>query len=99
MSKFNEIINSETPVLVDFYADWCAPCKMMTPILKQVSDDMGDEVKILKVNVDNNQAAAAKYGVRSIPTLMIFQNGKVQWQNAGVVHAVELKKIIKSVKQ
>ncbi|HKK81784.1 MAG TPA: thioredoxin [Prolixibacteraceae bacterium] len=96
MASFNEIINSGKPVLVDFYADWCAPCKMMAPILKQVADDMDDAVRIIKVNVDKNGEAAMKYGVRNIPTLILFQNGNIQWKGAGVLQADQIEQIVKT---
>jgi thioredoxin 1 len=96
MSSFNELINSSTPVLVDFYADWCAPCRMMAPILEQVAGNMSGQVKIVKVNVDKNQNAAVKYGVRSIPTLMLFQKGQVKWQGVGVIQADQIEQIVKS---
>lgn len=96
MSSFNEIINSNQPVLVDFYADWCAPCRMMAPILEQVAGDLQGDVKILKVNVDKNREAAMKYGIRSIPTLMLFKNGQVKWQGVGVIQADQIKQVIKT---
>lgn len=96
MSSFNELIKGNTPVLVDFYADWCAPCRMMAPILEQVAGNMANQVKVVKVNVDKNQQAASKYGVRSIPTLMLFQNGEVIWQGVGVIQADQIEQIVKS---
>jgi len=94
MGSFNEIINSSTPVLVDFYADWCAPCKMMAPILHQVSKDMEGKVKVIKVDVDKNEDAARKYQIRSIPTMILFKNGKAVWQGVGVMQADQIKAII-----
>jgi len=94
MGSFNEIINSSTPVLVDFYADWCAPCKMMAPILHQVSREMEGKVKVIKVNVDKNEDAARKYQIRSIPTMILFKNGKAVWQGVGVMQADQIKAII-----
>ncbi len=94
MSSFNEIINGNQPVLVDFYADWCAPCRMMAPILEQVAGNMDGKVKILKVNVDKNREAATKYGIRSIPTLMLFQNGQVKWQGVGVIQADQIEQVL-----
>ncbi len=96
MNKFNELISGKTPVLVDFYADWCAPCRMMAPILEKVAGDLQGEVKIVKVNVDNNREAAMKYGIRSIPTLMLFQNGEIKWQGVGVIQADQIEQIVKS---
>ena len=84
MGSFEDIINSATPTLVDFYAEWCGPCKMISPLLEQVSSEIGDTAKILKVDIDKNQSFAASYGIRSVPTLMIFKEGKVVWRQAGV---------------
>ncbi|MFT7150892.1 MAG: thioredoxin 1, partial [Nonlabens sp.] len=75
--KFETLIDQDTPVLVDFYADWCGPCQMMAPVLKEVADEMGDKVKIIKIDVDKNQPIAQRFGVRSIPTLILFKNGKI----------------------
>jgi thioredoxin 1 len=83
--SFNEMINDDIPVLVDFYADWCGPCKMMAPYLKEVAQKMKGKVKVIKVDVDKNQQASAKYKVQSIPTLILFQNGQIKWRQAGVV--------------
>ena len=94
IAKFNDIIKDNTPVLVDFYADWCQPCKMVTPILEQVKSELGDKVKIIKINVDNNQEVSAKYNIRSIPTLMLFKQGEVKWNQAGVLPAEQIKQIV-----
>lgn len=94
MAQFKDIINENKPVLVDFYADWCHPCKMVTPILQNVKMDLGDQVKIIKINVDNNPEISAKYGIRSIPTLMLFKNGQLKFNQAGVLPAEEIKRII-----
>ena len=75
-NNFNDIINSETPVLVDFFADWCGPCKMLAPILKEVKEDLGDGVKIVKIDVDKNQPLAAKYQVRGVPTMLLLKKRK-----------------------
>lgn len=91
---FSELVNGDVPVLVDFYAVWCGPCKTMHPILDQLKNDMGDKAKIIKIDVDKNQAVAAKYQVRGVPTLIVFQNGKIKWRQSGVVPANELKKIL-----
>jgi thioredoxin 1 len=96
MSTFNELISGTQPVLVDFYADWCAPCRMMAPILEQVSGDMQGKVKIVKVNVDKNRDAAMKYGIQNIPTLILFQNGEVKWKGVGVIQEEQIKQIVLS---
>jgi thioredoxin 1 len=90
MSKFNQIINGEKPVLIDFYADWCQPCKMMPPILKEVKEKLGDKIRILKVDVDKNQAIAQKWKIQSIPTVMIFKQGEMKFSQAGVLPANQL---------
>ncbi len=95
MSKFNELINAEQPVLVDFFAEWCGPCKTMAPILKEVSSQLDGKAKIIKVDIDKNQAAASKYGVKSVPTLIIFKKGEIKWKQAGVVQSRQLLEEIK----
>ena len=84
MGKFNEIINSTTPTLVDFYATWCGPCKMMSPLLEQVASEMGDETKIIKIDIDKNRDTAAQYGIRSVPTLLLFKEGDIVWRQSGL---------------
>ncbi len=93
MSNFNDIINSEKPVLVDFFAEWCGPCKTMAPILKEVKAQLGDNSTIIKVDIDKNPNAAQAYQVRSVPTLMIFKKGKVLWKQSGVVPSQELVRL------
>ncbi len=95
MSKFNELINGDKPVLVDFYATWCSPCKLLAPNLVAAKEELGDGVIILKIDVDANQDVAAVYQVRSIPTLILFKNGKVLWRQSGVVAADEIVAIIR----
>jgi len=94
MSSFNDIINKDKPVLVDFFATWCGPCQTMTPILKKVKEDLGDNVKIIKIDVDKNKALATKFQVRGVPTFMIFKNGKQVWRQAGLITKNELKQKI-----
>ncbi|SFQ51083.1 thioredoxin [Flavobacterium akiainvivens] len=99
MESFNTIINSPTPVLVDFFATWCGPCQMMSPILKEVKDELGDGIKIIKVDVDKNRALMSQpqFQVKGVPTLMLFKNGKMLWRQSGVVPREELVKTIKSI--
>ncbi|WP_452227831.1 MULTISPECIES: thioredoxin [unclassified Lacinutrix] len=94
MSKFSEIINQDKPVLVDFFATWCGPCKALAPVLKQVKDALGENVSILKIDVDKNQTLAAKYQVKGVPTMLLFKNGKQVWRQSGVLQKEELIKII-----
>lgn len=95
-SNFKNIINSDIPVLVDFYADWCGPCKMLAPILSDVKSELGDHVKIVKIDVDKNQAIAAQFQVRGVPTLLLFKNGKQVWRESGVIQKADLIQIIKT---
>ncbi|MBL86873.1 MAG: thioredoxin [Winogradskyella sp.] len=96
MSKFSDIINKDKLVLVDFFAEWCGPCKMMSPILKQVKDNLGNRVSIIKIDVDKNQSLAAKYQVRGVPTLMLFKNGEQVWRQSGLLQKDDLINIITS---
>ncbi len=93
-SSFDQIINSEKPILVDFFATWCGPCKMLGPILKEVKDNLGDRISIIKIDVDKNQQVASKYQVRGVPTMILFQNGKQLWRQSGVLQKNDLIKII-----
>ena len=91
---FADIINSETPVLVDFFAEWCGPCKMMSPILKDFAADMGERVQVIKVDVDKNPTVAQAYRIQGVPTLMLFKKGETKWRQSGVVQKRQLEQVI-----
>jgi thioredoxin 1 len=94
--KFNDIINSNDLVLVDFYADWCGPCKMMSPILQEVKATLQEVVKIIKINVDQHQDLASHFMVRGVPTLMLFKEGKMLWRQSGVLSTTDLVRVVTS---
>jgi thioredoxin 1 len=93
-SNFDKLIQSEKPILVDFFASWCGPCQMLSPILKDVKDALGDKIAIIKIDVDKNQQVASQYQVRGVPTMILFQNGKQLWRQSGVVDKNAIIKII-----
>src|SRR6056297_3282446 len=94
--KFDTLIASEIPVLVDFFAEWCGPCKTLAPILKEVKAELGDAVKIVKIDVDKNQELAGKYQVRGVPTMILFKNGQQLWRQSGVLQKSEIIQVINS---
>lgn len=94
MSSFKELINSDQPVLVDFHATWCGPCHTMAPILEEIKEEIGEKARIIKVDVDKNTKAAVHYGVRGVPTFILFRKGEVLWREAGVIPKHELLEVI-----
>ena len=96
MSKFNEIVNSDKPVLIDFSAEWCQPCKMMPPILKDVKKQLGDKIRILKIDVDKNPAIAQKHQIQSVPTMMVFKNSNIVFRQSGVMQAGQIVQMLQS---
>lgn len=92
MEKFNTLISSPTPVLVDFYADWCGPCKAMGPAIQAVGKDVEGKARVIKVNIDKNQAAAVQYNVRAVPTFIIFKQGQQVWRHSGMIDKNTLEK-------
>ena len=95
--SFGDLIKGHKPVLVDFSAEWCGPCKMMPPILKELKEKVGDAVTILKLDIDRNPAVASAYGIQSVPTLMVFRDGQVKWRQSGVMRAEEIKQVLDGV--
>jgi thioredoxin 1 len=93
--NFAAIINDSKPVIIDFHAVWCAPCKMQTPVLQELARDLGDKIKVIKIDVDQNQEIAGQYKIQSVPTLIVFRNGKPVWRQSGVVGKSQLMNILK----
>jgi thioredoxin 1 len=92
--NFDSIISDSRPVIVDFHALWCSPCKMQSPILKEVAGELGDKVRIIKIDVDQNPEISSRYSVQSVPTLIIFKNGKLIWRQSGVATKSQLKNVL-----
>ena len=92
--SFGSLINSPKPVVVDFSAEWCGPCSMMAPVLKQVKEKYGDRIRIVKIDVDRNPEISSRYGIRSVPSLFLFQNGEKRWSGSGLMSAEQLSSII-----
>jgi thioredoxin 1 len=93
-ASFSDLISSSTPTLVDFYAEWCGPCKMMKPILEDLKEKMGPNARIIKIDVDKNPALSAAYQVQGVPTLALFKDGQLKWKQAGVMQSEQIKRII-----
>ncbi len=95
MEKFSDIISSNQLTLVDFFATWCGPCKMMHPVLEQLKASLGESIRILKIDVDKNQAISMFYGIQGVPTLMLFRNGEILWRQSGTMGLSDLQRIIR----
>lgn len=93
-TQFETLINSETPVLIDFFAEWCGPCKAQSPIMQDIAHTLGDKVKVVKIDVDKNQSLAAKYRIQGVPTIMLFKNGDVKFRQAGMMSKPQILQII-----
>lgn len=92
--NFNQLINADNPVFIDFFADWCGPCKALAPTISELAKEVKDKVRVLKIDVDKNQAIAQKYGIRGVPTLMLFKKGEVIWRESGVLSKKQLMRVI-----
>lgn len=92
--KFSELIQGDTPVLIDFYADWCGPCKAMAPVLQQLKKELSDQVKVIKIDTEKNRELSMQFNIRGIPTFMLFRNGKAVWQHSGMISLADLKSVV-----
>lgn len=99
MEKLNEIINGSQLTLVDFFATWCGPCKMMHPVLEQLKEEMGDSLRIIKIDIDKNEALMEQYRIQSLPTLMLFRKGDALWRQSGAMSLSDLKKVVNSYQE
>lgn len=99
MEKLNEIFNGSQLTLVDFFATWCGPCKMMHPVLEQLKEEMGDSLRIIKIDIDKNEALMEQYRIQSVPTLMLFRKGDALWRQSGVMSLSDLKKVVNSYQE
>ncbi|TYB79488.1 thioredoxin [Bizionia myxarmorum] len=92
---FNKIVNEKTPVLIDFFAEWCGPCKAQSPIIKELAEEVDGKVRVIKIDIDKNQAVAQRYNVKGVPTLVLFKEGKIVWRQSGVQSKLQLMDVIK----
>ena len=99
MEKLNEIINGSQLTLVDFFATWCGPCKMMHPVLEQLKEEMGDSLRIIKIDIDKNEALMEQYRIQSVPTLMLFRKGDALWRQSGAMSLSDLKQVVNSYQE